>query len=424
MSKQSLISSSSVKNKVLTDINDRSKEIWNLCSNVIRRKSENPPGDTTEIASFLQEYLESFGLSTRVYRVKKHLPNIVASVGPRNGKSVVYNAHMDTYQAEVTTGKWKVPPFSGRLVDGKIYGRGAVDMKGGLTCIVSAMTVLRKYERELDGRAIITLVSDEENMGKLGTEWLLDNVKEVSTADACLSPEPTAPRLIGIAEKGIMFLRIRAYGKSTHGAYPVQGDNAIHKICDAISVARSLHWKKITPPPELVPLLKDQRKYWKKLGIGILNELLERITISVSKIEGGKFIGLVPDFCQVEINTRTPPGEKTDYIENTIRRLVEKAHLDVEIESSVKNQPYMTSPKEEIVSHAKNNVREIIGFPAVVGISIGGTDQWRFRARGIPSVKYGPEAHNMGAPNEYVSAKELVDVTKVHTSIALDFLNG
>jgi succinyl-diaminopimelate desuccinylase len=192
MARQTLVSARA-KQRVLSEIEDHSKDIWKLCSNVIQRRSENPPGDTTEIASFLKEYLESYGLSTRIYRVKKHLPNIVASVGPRNGKSVVYNAHMDTYQAELTSGKWKVPPFSGKMVGGNIYGRGAVDMKGGLSCIVSAMTVLRKYERELGGRAIITLVSDEENMGKLGTEWLLDNVREVSEADACLSPEPTAP---------------------------------------------------------------------------------------------------------------------------------------------------------------------------------------------------------------------------------------
>jgi succinyl-diaminopimelate desuccinylase len=423
MARQTLVSARA-KQRVLSEIEDHSKDIWKLCSNVIQRRSENPPGDTTEIASFLKEYLESYGLSTRIYRVKKHLPNIVASVGPRNGKSVVYNAHMDTYQAELTSGKWKVPPFSGKMVGGNIYGRGAVDMKGGLSCIVSAMTVLRKYERELGGRAIITLVSDEENMGKLGTEWLLDNVREVSEADACLSPEPTAPRLLGIAEKGIMFMKIRAYGKSAHGAYPVQGDNAIHKICDAIAIARSLHWEHVTPPVELAPLLRDQKKYWNELGIGILNEILERITISVSKIEGGRFIGLVPDYCQVEINTRTPPGEKTDYILNTVKRMVAKAHLDVEIESSVRNQPYITSPKEKLVDVAKYNVSEVIGSSPVVGISIGGTDQWRFRARGIPSVKYGPESHNMGAPNEYVSAKELVDVTKVHTGIAMDFLNG
>jgi succinyl-diaminopimelate desuccinylase len=232
------------------------------------------------------------------------------------------------------------------------------------------------------------------------------------------------PRLLGIAEKGIMFMKIRAYGKSAHGAYPVQGDNAIHKICDAIAIARSLHWEHVTPPVELAPLLRDQKKYWNELGIGILNEILERITISVSKIEGGRFIGLVPDYCQVEINTRTPPGEKTDYILNTVKRMVAKAHLDVEIESSVRNQPYITSPKEKLVDVAKYNVSEVIGSSPVVGISIGGTDQWRFRARGIPSVKYGPESHNMGAPNEYVSAKELVDVTKVHTGIAMDFLNG
>ena len=410
------------KKQAYSEINAQSKQIWRLCSNVIKTRSENPPGDTAQVAAFLKEYLEKFGLSVRVYSPKKHLPNLVASLGPRRGPSIVYNAHMDVYQAEMTTGRWKVPPFSGKLMNGKIFGRGAVDMKGGLSCIVSAMTVLRKHEGELAGRATITLVSDEENMGKWGTEWLLENVKEVSNTNACLSPEPTAPRLIGIAEKGMLWLRLKAYGKSAHGAYPVQGENAILKMCKAISLAQQLHGKKIQPPPELKNLIQGQKRYWGEIGIGILNDLLERITINVSRIDGGRFIGLVPDFCQAEINTRTPPGERTDYVENAIKHLINEAGLDVEIEAFKKNQPYVTSPTEKIVSHAKRNVKEIIGRPTIVGISIGGTDQWRFRKRGIPSVKYGPEAHNMGAANEYVVAKELIDVTKVHTGIVMDFL--
>jgi succinyl-diaminopimelate desuccinylase len=416
--------SSKTKSRAFSEIDAKSKQIRELCSHVIQKRSENPPGDTTEAASFLKEYLEDFGLSPRIYAVEKHLPNIVASVGPRNGPSVVYNAHMDVYQAKMATGKWDAPPFSGKIADGKIYGRGAVDMKGGLTSIVSAMTVLLKHEGELGGRATITLVSDEENMGKLGTEWLLDNVKDVSNASACLSPEPTAPRLIGIAEKGMLWLRLKAYGKSAHGAYPVQGENAILKMVKAIALAQQLHGQKVPPPPELKRLLQGQKRYWNQLGIGILNDLLERITINVSRIDGGRFIGLVPDFCQAEINTRTPPGEKTDYVENTIRRLISEAGLGIDVEAFGKNQPYVTSPKEKIVSDATRNVRTVVGQPAVVGISIGGTDQWRFRKRGIPSVKYGPEAHNMGAANEYVAAKELVDVTKVHTGIAMDFLNA
>ncbi len=411
------------KGKILHVIDREKKSIIDFCSKVIQIPSENPPGRTTELVSFLRDYLESNGLRVEIHEPQKDMPNLVATIGSDKTPNLVLNAHMDVYPAETGGGEeWTVPPFSGTLVDGKIFGRGASDMKGGLTALVQTFVLLANIEKELRGRLTLTLVSDEESGGRWGTQWLLDNVPAV-LGDACLSGEPTAPRAVGIGEKGILWLRLKGYGKSYQGAYTTLGDNAIVKITKAVSLANRLNVHHTKVPSELTRIIRGQKVYWEKQYGRGTGRLLDHITVNAARIAGGRSIGLVPAFCEVELNTRAPVGTSTDYIERALRKMFQKARLrDVEVEVLNKSQPNYTSPNERIVKLMANNIGTIIKDIPMLAISIGASDQRMFRAKGIPSVRYGPTPHGMGSTDEYILVKELLNCVKIHSATAADYL--
>src|SRR5881628_1512838 len=157
--------------RLLDEIRRRRQELYELAASLVRIPSENPPGDTTEIASFIKRYLEERGLAPRVYEPKSGLPNIVATLGAGR-PNLVLSGHLDEFPAGEG---WTVPPFAGLLSDGKIVGRGAGDMKAGLAVALFVVTLLREHAVDLRGRLTLAFASDEETGGRWGTEWLLAN---------------------------------------------------------------------------------------------------------------------------------------------------------------------------------------------------------------------------------------------------------
>src|SRR5919198_1383500 len=158
-----------VKARLLDAMRSRRQELYELVASLIRIPSENPPGETTAIASFIRSYLEERGLAPRVYEPKPGVPNIVATLGAGR-PNLVLSGHLDEFPAGEG---WTVPPFAGSLSDGKIIGRGAGDMKAGLAVALFVVTLLREHGVDLPGRITLAFASDEETGGRWGTEWLL-----------------------------------------------------------------------------------------------------------------------------------------------------------------------------------------------------------------------------------------------------------
>ena len=179
-----------IKEKAWSIIEDK-REVVSLCSEMIKRPSDNPPGDTTELAQYLKEYIEKkAGVEVMVYEPREGNPNLVATIeGSSPGSHLVLNGHMDQFPAEVGE-PWTVDPYLGEVIDGKLYGRGAADMKGGLAGLVYSFCLIGEMGLDLPGKLTLMVVSDEETGGKWGTKWLLDNMPEL-LGDACLNAEPS-----------------------------------------------------------------------------------------------------------------------------------------------------------------------------------------------------------------------------------------
>ncbi|MEM5872549.1 MAG: M20/M25/M40 family metallo-hydrolase, partial [Candidatus Aenigmatarchaeota archaeon] len=142
-----------------------------LTQELIRINSENPPGNEKEIAKYIKDFLDELKISTEIIEFEKNRFDVIASIG--KGKGLMLNGHLDTVPAGEN---WKYDPFEGKIVNGKIYGRGASDMKGGLASILTAVKNLSK--ENFKKKLLLTFVADEEVALK-GSEYLIKNKKEI-----------------------------------------------------------------------------------------------------------------------------------------------------------------------------------------------------------------------------------------------------
>ena len=225
-----------LKSRLIDELRKRPGELFELCSRLVQIPSENPPGDTSKLASFIRDHLTDQGIAVEWHEPMAGRPNLVASMGSSSGTNVVLSGHLDEFPAGQG---WTRPPFSGAIEDGRIWGRGAGDMKAGLAVALTIASLVRELEVPLAGRLTLAFASDEETGGTWGTQWLLDNVPAVR-GDACLIGESSGTWSAGIGEKGVLWLRLRASGVSGHAAYQ-QGTSAVAAIRAAVAAVEGLH---------------------------------------------------------------------------------------------------------------------------------------------------------------------------------------
>ncbi|MCH7570465.1 MAG: ArgE/DapE family deacylase [Deltaproteobacteria bacterium] len=407
------------KKEVLAELGRRRKELASLCSKLIRIPSENPPGDTTKLAAFVRGYLRAKGFTTKTYEPKKGRPNVVASTG-EGRPNLVLSGHMDEFPAGEG---WTFPPFSGAVRNGRILGRGAGDMKAGLAVSLMAAALIKEMGIKLRGSLTLALVSDEETGGVWGTQWLLKNVRAVR-GDACLIGESSGTWAVGVGEKGVLWLRIRASGVSGHAAYG-QGESAIVKVLKVLEAISKLHGKRTRPRREIETLIRRQRpaveKYW---GPGT-GTMADKITVNVGTLRGGGQVNLIPRSCEAEVDIRVPPGMTTSTVEREVRQRVKRLRLNgVQVETLNRCDSYVTPAKEKLITILRANSLRVCGSEALMVLRLGYTDGRFFRRAGIPTAIYGPTVHNMGGPDEWVEEEELLRVARVHLGIIVDYLGG
>ena len=184
----------------------------------IRCRSPNPPGDTREAAGHIRQFLAQHGADFRVIAPSEIMPNIVATFeGGKPGRHLALNGHIDVFPVGDGAG-WTHDPWGAEVVDGRIYGRGACDMKCGTTAAIFTFLYLRELRAELHGRLTLSAVSDEETFGPYGARYLSEHHPEVF-GDSCLSGEPSSPWTLRFGEKGPLWLEFTVRTKGAHGAY-------------------------------------------------------------------------------------------------------------------------------------------------------------------------------------------------------------
>lgn len=411
--------SADVKAQLVAEVERRRDELVRLCAALVRIPSENPPGNTTAIATFIARWLRARGIRATIHEPCRGMPNLVAQLG-RGSPNLVLSGHLDEFPAG---SGWSFPPFSGRLRDGKVMGRGAGDMKAGLAVSLLVTALVKEAGLRLRGTLTLAFASDEETGGVWGTQWLLRHVRAVR-GDACLIGESSGTWSIGIGEKGVLWLRVAAEGRSGHAAYAL-GDSAVRKVLALVDAAGRLHGARGTLRPEVADVVRAQRRAAERHWGPGTGRLADHVTVNVGAIAGGGQVNLIPARSEAAIDFRLPPGTSTASVIAAMRRAARARGLrGTTLEVLNRCESYVTSPRARLVQLVRENARAAIGIDAVPVVRLGYTDGRFFRREGIPTVVYGPSVHGMGGPDEHIVADELVQVARVHAGVVADYLGA
>ncbi|MEM4466916.1 MAG: M20 family metallopeptidase [Nitrososphaerota archaeon] len=367
---------------------DIGKYVLKIAKSLIRINTENPPGREFEAASYLADELVKLGLKTRIDRFEDNRANVVSVVGDSR-PSLIFNSHLDTVPAGERE-RWLHPPFSGEIVNGKLYGRGAVDAKGVIASMMGALKILSEEDWPIHGSLFFTAVADEEVEGK-GTKKLL---KSGLRADFTIVGEPTSLNLY-IAHKGRLVLELDFIGRSTHASMSKKGRNA---IIYASNFLNTLH----------------------KISVR------EKISITPTIIHGGVKDNIVPDKCTVTLDVRTIPPIDIDHVIKLLKEIVKKSTVSKKCSIRVVRYipPAEVSRDSFIVKVVANSIREVVGKKTRLGIFPATCDMSFFvNQANIPTVIFGPgdleRAHTV---NEFIEVEEMIKASYVYVDVVKKIL--
>jgi acetylornithine deacetylase/succinyl-diaminopimelate desuccinylase-like protein len=390
---------------------------------LVAAPSPNPPGDVTQAADVAVELLRLIdGVRIERFETAPGIVNLVATVDSgRPGRRLIFNGHLDTFPLGKDLG-WSVPPLGGILRDGKLYGRGVSDMKGGIAASLLAVQVLARHRAAWSGEIVVTLAGDEESMGELGSRWLLENVPHAK-GDAMICGDVGSPLVVRFGEKGLCWVEIEAVGQPAHGAHVHRGVNAIDRLRAALDGLKRLEALPVDAPPEVTLAIAAAKPVSEALSGTGEAETLQRLTVNIGTIDGGVSPNLVPVRARAEADIRLPVGITLEAVEAALRREIDRFE-GVTCRVIQKYPPSFTPPDHEIVRRTAAAASVILGQPPVTNMRVGASDARLYRMFGVPSVVFGCTPFNMGGPDEHILVDELVIVAQVHTLTALDFLSA
>ena len=376
-------------------------ELLGLLSRMIEIESINPSlsqngNGENRLARFLGEYMESFGLNVHYQEIAAGRTNVIGTLkGIGGGKSLMFNGHLDTVGVE----GMQISPFEPAFEDGKLYGRGSMDMKSGVAAQIIATRQLKESGKQLAGDVIVACVADEEYLS-IGTEAL---IKEFS-ADAAVVTEPTNLEIM-IAHKGFVWIKVQVEGKAAHGSRPEEGIDAIMKAGHVLHALDQWNSTKLS-----------QQQH----------PLLGRASLHASIISGGTEISIYPAQCTIELERRTLPGENlssvSQEIETVLTSLKEKdKQLQTSFECYFERKPLETPPEAPIVKILGKHYADILNKPVKhKGIAFW-TDAALLAEAGIPTVVFGPTGEGLHSAVEYVEFESVVQTAEILNRLALDF---
>jgi len=378
-----------------------SADLQRLVCELVAIESVNPDlvatgSGESKIAAFVAAWLAAEGLAVQVVEPVPGRASVIGVLsGAGGGTSLMMNAHMDT----VGAGGMK-DPFVPVVREGRVYGRGAYDMKGSLAAIMIAAREAKKLK--LHGDVIIAAVADEE-AASIGTAAVLKRVE----ADAAIVTEPTEMRLC-LAHKGFAWLEVETRGVAAHGSRPDLGADAI------------AHMGRI-----LTGVLEVDRRL--RAGRGHL--LLGTGTIHASLVEGGQELSTYPARCVVTLERRTIPGEDGASALREVEALIAAARAeDPELEASVRlmleRPPSQLGADSFVTEAVEKAATEVLRRePEVIGVAYW-MDMALSNAVGIPTVAFGPSGEGAHADVEWVDLASLEACVQVYLRTAELICNG
>ena len=411
------------KRQLLEWIDADRDRLVTFLSRFVQAKSPNPPGDTREAAAHITDFLDAAELPYRVIAPLPECPNIVGTFeGGAPGKHLVLNGHIDCFPVGEHETWTHGGPWSGAIVDDKIWGRGVADMKCGTTASLFTFAYLYRLRHRLQGRLTLTAVSDEETFGPWGARYLMEHHPEIH-GDCCLNGEPSSPFSIRFGEKGPLWLTFTVRTAGAHGAYSHASESA-SKIGAQLVVALERLGDLDTSPPDNVGAWLEcaTETIDRAQGPGA-SEVLQRITVNIGTFQAGLKVNMIPSKCVIEADIRLPVGVEKARVLAAVDEIV-GAYPQVTYEEVNYSPPSWCDPAHEMVGIIQKHAKALRNIEPQPICSLGGTDTRLWRYRNVPAYVYGPSPTGMGAGDEHVPIEDFLHVVRTHVLSAYDYLTG
>ncbi|WP_439815982.1 M20/M25/M40 family metallo-hydrolase [Zavarzinia sp. CC-PAN008] len=412
----------SVRESVLGWIEQDRDRLIGFFSRFLQARSDNPPGDTVAAAAVVAQALEAEDLGFDWINARDDMPNLAASFdGATPGSHLVLNGHIDVFPVEDGATPWTHGPWSGAIADGRIWGRGAVDMKCGTTASIFTYIYLHRLRQHLKGRLSLTVVSDEETFGPYGARYML-KVRPDLYGDACLSGEPSGAGILRFGERGRMWLRFTVCTPGAHGAYPHLSASASRIGARLMLDLDRLADLDTPAPPEVADVLEQAVPIVEAtMGEGAAT-VMRRITVTVGTVKAGVKVNMVPSTCVFEVDIRLPIGVGRERIRAAIDAIManypEATYEEFGFSDANWSNP--AHPLGRAIAEAARGLQQATPVPAV---GLGATDMQLWRGAGVPAFVYGPPPTLMGKRDENVTIAEFLHVVRSHALAALDYLS-
>jgi acetylornithine deacetylase len=352
------------------------------------------PGEY-EIGAYITEVLRTIGLDPQFQEIKQDRVNVTATLkGTGGGRSLMFNGHMDTVGVEGME-----EPFSGRIQDDRVYGRGAQDMKGSIAGMLTAFKALVEADIRLKGDLVFAAVADEEYMS-IGTEALVQTVH----TDAAIVTEPTGLDVC-LAHRGFGLFEFETRGRAAHGSRYQNGIDA------------NIHMGRI---------LKELDKLSQKLLKAPGHPLLGPPSLHVPVIKGGSELFIYSDKCKISVERRTLPGEHFDDAKKEMDEIlaglsVKDRKFHATVLPILFRSAYEISPDSELVKLVSGTIKEVLGRePDFIGHHWW-EDSALLGERGIETVVFGPRGEGLHSQEEWVEIQSVVDFAEILTHVAIQY---
>lgn len=376
---------------------DRDKKI-EILQDLVRIKSVN--GKEEEVAKYLQKLLKEYDIDSDLIEYNDNRSNLVLEYGEDNGKVLGISGHMDVVEAGDES-EWEYPPFDAEIEDGKLYGRGATDMKAGLAALIISLIELKESGEKINGK-IKLLATVGEEVGELGAKQLTEE-GYVDDLDALLIAEPSGPQIVH-THMGSINYTITSYGKESHSSMPEKGVNAINYLNEYITKIRPA-MDKITEEHE--------------------NEKLDRTIHNITVINGGNQVNSIPEKATLQGNIRSIPEYDNDKLIELLQKAVDEVNNEeeeakLELTVDFNKNPVDFDTDSEIVRAIKKAIDsdlELVGLSAT-------TDAAEFTKAdtSFDLAIYGPGISNLAHQvNEYVEVEDYLDYINQFQDIYLEY---
>ena len=414
-------------------IEDKKESMIELTQDLIKIPTLNPPGENyREICEYLDTRLSRAGFSTELIRAKEapgdsnQYPrwNIVARrEGQKNGECVHFNSHTDV--VDVGSG-WSFDPFGAEINDGKIYGRGTCDMKGGLASSIIACEAFLELCPNFNGAIEISGTADEETGGYGGVAHLAEKgYFSPNRVQHVIIPEPLNKDRICLGHRGGWWAEIETLGKIAHGCMPFLGDCAVRHMGAVLEEFEK----------NLYPKLQNR-----KTEMPVVPEGARHSTMNINSIHGGQIepdpdtdalpSHCVPDSCRIIIDRRYIIEETAESVKEEVESLLNKVKgerdsFEYKIKELNRVIPSMTNRDAPIVRSVSKSIKNVLDKEPNYVASPGSYDQKHIDRIGTLKncIAYGPGILELAhQPDEYIEIEDMVDSTKIMGNTLIDLL--